>query len=243
MNNLTDAIKHLIIINVIFFIAPLMLKIDLSNILALNFPLNEHFGIWQYFTYAFMHADITHIFFNMLFIWMFGSILEQTWGKNKFLFFYFSAAIGAAIIYTGINYFRFNQIYEIFINAGLTNSEVISILKAGSTNDIRVVNAITQEEFNKIGSLYNSVTVGASGALYGIFAASAVMFPNMEIRLLIFPIPLKNSYYMLTLILSDLFLGVISRENDNIARFAHVGGALVGGLIAWYWKQNQFKIK
>ena len=241
MNKLTDAIKHLIIINVIFFVAPQLLKLDFSNIFALNFPLNEHFGVWQYITYAFMHADIPHIVFNMLGVWMFGSVLEQMWGKNKFLFFYFSAAIGAAIIHTAINYFRFNNIYEIFINAGLTDSEIINILKTGSTNDFRVVSAITQVEFNKIGSLFNGVTVGASGALYGIMVASAVLFPNMEIRILFIPFPLINKYYMTTLIFADLFLGIINRENDFIARFAHVGGAIVGGLIAYYWKKNQFK--
>lgn len=241
MQKLTEAIKHIIIINVIVFLVPQLLQLDFTNILALHFPENEHFGFWQYITNTFMHFDIPHIAFNMLFIWMFGSILEQTWGRNKFLFFYFSAGIGASIIYTLVNYFQFNSIYEIFINAGLNDSEIISILKKGSTNDLRIVNIITQEQFNRITSLYNGVAIGASGALYGIFAASAVMYPNMEIRLLFLPIPLVNKYYMLILILSDLFLGIISRENDNIARFAHVGGAIVGGLIAYYWKKNHFK--
>ena len=87
MNNITDAIKHLIIINVILFVAPQCLKLDFSNILALHFPKNEHFGIWQYVTHMFMHGGFGHILFNMSCLWAFGTHLEKMWGKNKFIFF------------------------------------------------------------------------------------------------------------------------------------------------------------
>ena len=85
-----------------------------------------------------MHGGFSHILFNMYGLWAFGTPLEQIWGKKKFIFFYFSAGIGAGVIYTLVNYYQFNGIYELFINAGLNNSEILSILKSGSTNDARL---------------------------------------------------------------------------------------------------------
>ncbi|MGB5263337.1 MAG: rhomboid family intramembrane serine protease, partial [Lutimonas sp.] len=98
MGRITDAVKHLIIINVIFFAAGPLLGSNLSEWLALYFPKNDHFGFWQFVTHMFMHGSFMHILFNMYALWAFGTPLEQMWGRNKFLFFYFSAGIGAGII-------------------------------------------------------------------------------------------------------------------------------------------------
>ncbi len=242
MNKLTDAIKHLIIINVIVFLVPQFLKLDFTNMLALHFPKNEHFGIWQYISHLFMHGSFAHILFNMYGLWAFGSPLEQMWGKNKFIFFYFSAGLGAGIIYTLVNYYQFNGVYELFINAGLSESEILSILEKGSTNDSRVVNAITQEQFNKITSLYNTPAVGASGAVYGVLAAFGLFFKDAKMALIFFPVPIAAKYFIPVMILGDLFFGMTKYSVGNIAHFAHIGGALIGFLIAWYWKKNQFKI-
>jgi membrane associated rhomboid family serine protease len=103
MNKLTNAIKHLIIINVILFVVPQLLQLDLTNMLALHFPKNEHFGFWQYITHMFMHGSFGHILFNMYGLYAFGTPLEQIWGKKKFIFFYFSAGLGAGIIYSLVN--------------------------------------------------------------------------------------------------------------------------------------------
>jgi len=238
---LTDAIKHLIIINVIFFVAPQLLKLDFTNILALHYPENEHFGIWQYVTHMFMHGSFSHILFNMYGLWAFGTPLEQMWGRKKFIFFYFSAGIGAGIIYTLVNYYQFNGIYELFINAGLNNSEVLSILKSGSTNDARVISAITQEQFNEITTLFNTPAVGASGAVYGVLVAFGLYFKDAKLALIFFPVPIAAKYFIPVMILGDLFFGMTKYSIGNIAHFAHVGGALIGFIIAWYWKKNQFK--
>jgi membrane associated rhomboid family serine protease len=243
MNRLTDAIKHLIIINVIVFIAPQLLQLDFTNILALHFPKNEHFGIWQYVTHMFMHGSFAHILFNMYGLWAFGSPLEQIWGKNKFLFFYFSAGIGAGLIYTLANYYQFNSIYEIFINAGLNNSEIISILEIGSTSDSRLSGVLSQEQFNKIWSLYHTPAVGASGAVYGVLVAFGLYFKDAKLALIFFPVPIAAKYFIPVLILGDLFFGMTKYSVGNIAHFAHIGGALIGLIIALYWKNNQFKFK
>jgi membrane associated rhomboid family serine protease len=241
MNKLTDGIKHLIIINVILFVAPQLLQLDFTNILALHFPKNEHFGIWQYVTHMFMHGSITHILFNMYGLWAFGSPLEQMWGRKKFLFFYFSAGLGAGLIYTLVNYYQFNGIYELFLSAGLNPSEIITVLEKGTTNDARVVNAITQTQFNKITSLYNTPAVGASGAVYGVLAAFGLYFKDAKLALIFLPIPIAAKYFIPVMILGDLFFGVTKYSVGNIAHFAHIGGALIGFIIAYFWKKNEFK--
>ena len=190
-----------------------------------------------------MHGSFPHILFNMYGLYAFGTPLEQIWGKNKFIFFYFSAGLGAGIIYSLVNYYQFNGVYELFINAGLNDSEVLSILKSGSTNDVRVINAISQEQFNKITSLYSTPAVGASGAVYGVLVAFGLYFKDAKLALLFFPVPIAAKYFIPVMILGDLFFGMIKYSVGNIAHFAHIGGALIGFIIAWYWKNNQFKVR
>ena len=241
MGRITEAIKHLIIINVIVFIAPQLLQLDITNILGLHYPENEHFGFWQYVTHMFMHASFPHILFNMYGLWAFGSPLEQMWGRNKFLFFYFSAGIGAALIYTLVNYYQFNSIFELFLSAGLSENEIISILKVGSTNDYRLDGVITQEQFEKIYSLYHTPAVGASGAVYGVLVAFGLYFKEAKLALIFFPVPIAAKYFIPALIAFDLFFGMTKYSVGNIAHFAHIGGALIGFIIAWYWKKNHFR--
>ena len=190
-----------------------------------------------------MHGSFPHILFNMYGLYAFGTPLEQIWGKNKFIFFYFSAGLGAGIIYSLVNYYQFNGVYELFINAGLNDSEVLSILKSGSTNDVRVINAISQEQFNKITSLYSTTAVGASGAVYGVLVAFGLYFKDAKLALLFFPVPIAAKYFIPVMILGDLFFGMTKYSVGNIAHFAHIGGALIGFIIAWYWKKNQFKVR
>ena len=242
MNNITGAIKHLIIINVILFVGPQFMKLDFSNLLALHFPKNEHFGIWQYITHMFMHGSFGHILFNMYGLWAFGSPLEKMWGKNKFIFFYFSAGIGAGLIYTLVNYYQFNEIYNLFINAGLQQSEIITILESAKTTDLRVIEYITQEQFNSIIGLYNAKAVGASGAVYGVLVAFGMYFKDAKLALIFLPIPIAAKYFIPILIAIDVFFGMTDYSIGNIAHFAHIGGAIIGFIIAWYWKKNQFII-
>ncbi|TYP98278.1 membrane associated rhomboid family serine protease [Tenacibaculum adriaticum] len=240
MGKLTDVIKHLIIINVIMFIIPQLLQMDLTNILALHFPKNEHFGVWQYVTHIFMHGGFYHILFNMYGLWAFGSPLEQMWGKNKFLFFYFSAGIGAGIIYTLVNYYQFNGIYDQLIHLGVTPTEIQNILETGKYNEAIIT--LSNKDMSQFYSLYHSPAVGASGAIYGILVAFGIAFPNAKLALIFFPVPIAAKYFIPLMIAADLFFGVTKYSIGNVAHFAHIGGALIGFLIAWYWKKNQFRI-
>ncbi len=239
MQRLTQAIKHLIIINVIMFFVPQLLETDLTNILALHFPENTHFGFWQCLTHIFMHGGTYHILFNMYGLWAFGTPLEQMWGKNKFLFFYFSAGIGAGLIYTLVNYYQFNDTYQQLINSGLLSQDIQTILTTVSYND-EIINP-TNKQMSEFYSLYHTPAVGASGAVYGILVAFAMAFPNAKLAMIFFPVPIAAKYFIPFILFSDLFFGLTKYSIGNIAHFAHVGGALIGFIIAWYWKKSQFR--
>ena len=240
MGKLTDAIKHLIIINVILFFIPQLLNLDLTNVLALHFPENEHFGVWQYLTHMFMHGGTAHLLFNMYGLWAFGTPLEQMWGKKKFLFFYFSAGLGAGIIYTLVNYYQFNGIYEQLLGFGLTPSDISTILKTGQYNDSLIT--LSNQDMSQFYALYHTPAVGASGAIYGVLVAFGLAFPNAKLALIFFPVPIAAKYFIPVMILGDLFFGMTKYSVGNIAHFAHIGGAIIGFIIAWYWKKNQFKM-
>jgi len=233
MGNITETIKHLIILNVILFVVPQFLNLDLTNILALHFPQNEHFGFWQYLTSTFMHGSFGHILFNMYGLYAFGTPLEQMWGKKKFLFFYFSTGIGASIIYTLVNYYQFNDAFEKLIELGATKMEIMKLM-----NPTLIYN---DEILQTVNALYNTSALGASGAVYGVLVAFGLYFKEAKLAMIFFPIPIAAKYFIPILVLGDLFFGMTRYSVGNIAHFAHIGGALVGFIIAWYWKKNQFK--
>jgi membrane associated rhomboid family serine protease len=241
MGRMTEAVKHLIIINVLFFIAPqLMPNLGLQEMFALYFPENPNFHYWQFLTHMFMHGGFMHIMFNMYGLWAFGTPLEQMWGRNKFLFFYFSAGLGAGIIYTLVNYYQFNSVYEQLVSIGLSATDIQYLLSSGKSS-FPILENIPQDDLDNFSSTYYTPAVGASGAIYGVLVAFGLMFPNAKLALIFFPVPIAAKYFIPVIILGDLFFGLTSYSIGNVAHFAHVGGAIIGFIIAWYWKQNQFK--
>lgn len=241
MIRITDTVKHLIIINALVFIGTFIYRDQLFEWLALWFPRNEYFGFWQVVSHMFMHGSFMHIFFNMYALWAFGSPLEQMWGRNRFLFFYFSAGIGAALIHTGVNYYHFNEGLQALADAGFSKSEVISLLNTGQYNKAWY-EVVPKETLESALEAFFSPAVGASGAIYGVLVAFGMLFPNTELFLLFVPIPIKAKYFIPALIALDLFSGLTgySLFGGSIAHFAHVGGALFGFIMMWYWKKKQF---
>jgi len=236
MGRITETVKHLIIINIILFIVPqLAPNLGLQNMLSLHFPENPQFGFWQYATHMFMHGGFSHILFNMYGLWAFGTPLEQMWGRNKFLFFYFSAGLGAGAIYTLVNYFQLNSGIQELISLGIPQSEILSLMDPSKQYSNEILQSVNE--------IYNTRALGASGAIYGILVAFGLSFPNSKLALIFLPVPVAAKYFIPALIALDLFSGVtgFSLFGGGIAHFAHVGGALIGFIIAWYWKQNQFK--
>tara|TARA_R100001015_G_C4620640_1_gene177649 strand:- start:1379 stop:1930 length:552 start_codon:yes stop_codon:yes gene_type:complete len=174
-------------------------------------------------------------------LWAFGSPLEQMWGRNKFLFFYISAGLGAALIHIGVNYYYYNEGMSALMEAGLAESSILEIINSGqySTEWYNIADRSTIDNF--LGA-FNTPVVGASGAIYGILVAFGMSFPNSELFLIFLPVPIKAKFFIPVLIALDLFSGVTgySLFGQGIAHFAHVGGALFGFLMMWYWKKNQF---
>ncbi len=243
MGRITEAIKHLLIINVLFFVATSLYGEQMYQWFSLYFPQNEHFRLWQLVTHMFMHGGFTHILFNMYALWAFGSPLERMWGRNKFLFFYFSAGLGAALIHTGVNYYYFNEGMDALINAGLQKTQIMEALAHPNGIDVERLKQIAPPGIvDNFASAYYTPAVGASGAIYGILVAFGMSYPNMELFLIFLPIPIKAKYFIPVLIALDLFSGVTGYSifGSGIAHFAHVGGALFGFLMMWYWKKQQF---
>ena len=239
MQNLTDTVKHLLIINVIFFVATLTLGDAVFDLFALHYPSNPKFQFWQPLTHMFMHGDLGHIFFNMFALYMFGIPIEQMWGRNKFIFFYLSTGFGAAALQLGLYYYQISEITELLISGGQTGNQITTFFE---TRDISysLIEQIGREKLLSVLSAFNSVMVGASGALYGILVAFAFLFPNARLMLLFPPIPIKAKVLVPLLILGDLFFGFTSYSIGPIAHFAHLGGAITGLMMMWYWKKNQF---
>ena len=229
MRSVPETIKQLIIINIIFYFGSQFLG-DLSyDILALHYFENDKFLISQLITHMFMHGSPSHILFNMFGLWMFGSPLEQMWGKQKFLFFYFSAGLGAAALQMFVYNFQVQTLYD-----------VIELNNLSLSDPDLLLNYMSQSDYNQAVSSFNSVMVGASGAIYGVLVAFAFSFPNSKLMLLFPPIPIKAKYFVPLLILIDLFFGLSSFSIGSIAHFAHIGGALIGLIMVLYWKRNQF---
>jgi membrane associated rhomboid family serine protease len=242
MGKLTDAVKHLILLNVLFFVASSIVGPKLTAWFALFFPESTNFGVWQFLTHMFMHGGLMHILFNMYALWAFGSPLEQMWGRNKFLFFYFSAGIGAGLIYTAVNYYQFNGIYNELVSLGMPGPEIQKILESGRYNT-SILEKVSEERLVEMYQIYNTPAVGASGAIYGVLVAFGMTYPNAKLALIFLPVPIAAKYFIPVLIALDLFSGVtgFSIFGGGIAHFAHVGGALIGFIMMKYWEKNQFK--
>lgn len=245
--NLTPTVKQLLIINAIFYVCTNFLgNADFNyKLFSLYYYQNPDFRFWQPLTHMFMHAPLpnfSHILFNMFGLYSFGSMLEQLWGGKKFLFFYVSCGLGAALIHSLVNYYHFNQGLNILIENGFQKTEIFSILNEGKFN-LRWQEILTKSDFNNFTNGYVGTAVGASGAIYGIIVAFAFMFPNAELALLFIPVPVKAKYFVPALVIFDLFSGVTGFSifgGGNVAHFAHVGGAFFGLIMMWFWKKNQF---
>jgi len=239
MIKITDTVKHLIIINVLFFVATKILKDDFFHVMAMHYIENPLFKPWQIVSHLFMHGSEMHLLFNMLGLWMFGSAVEQILGRNKFLMLYFGAGIGAVLFSVGIDYFQFNSIYNKLIQANLSSEQIQLMLENGQY-DTQILTQITKEDLGVIYTKYKTALVGASGALYGIIVAFGVLMPKAKMGLLFLPIMIEARIFIPLLLLYDISFGVF-RVNDGIGHFAHVGGAIVGFILIWSLKKQQFK--
>lgn len=259
LNNIPPVVKNLIIINVLFLLATWALKnmgIDLVEIFGMHYPGSEKFRLHQIITYMFMHGGLTHIFFNMFALYMFGRVLESVWGSKRFLMYYLITGLGAIAIHTFVNYLEISslqnaidafrntpspEVLEKFVNQHLPNasSQVRDFII--SWYDDPTSTAYASEGLNlmeRILELKMDIpTVGASGAVFGILLAFGMLFPNTQLMLLFPPIPIRAKYFVIGYGLIELYLG-FTQSGSNVAHFAHLGGMLFGFILIKYWNKN-----
>ncbi len=213
-NAMPTIIKNLIIINALVFLATIVLEgqgIFLTEYLGM-FPIqSDYFRPHQVVTHIFMHGSPMHILFNMFALWMFGSPLENLWGPKRFLMFYMATGLGAAVLYSAVNTYEIYQLQQVY-EAGGSAVEYMKAL-------VRPV-------------------VGASGAVFGILTAFGILYANSLIYIY-FLFPVKAKYVVTGLIIYELYRGFDNNPNDNVAHFAHLGGALIGFIIIKYWQRNR----
>lgn len=243
IRGITDTVKHLLIINVVMFIGTLTIGEGqlFYQWFSLFFPENDLFMPWQIITHMFMHGGVTHILFNMFALWMFGTAVETQLGSKKFLFIYISAGLGAVLFQLGYYYFEYLPAYTELIASGLTESQIVQMFTSNE-----VMKGITSDQYALLQegySVYNARMVGASGCIMGILAAFGMMNPEAKLMLIFLPIPIKAKYFIPGIIILDIISALTGQSffsPSNTAYMAHVGGALTGFLIMWYWKKTQF---
>ena len=244
MRGITDTVKHLLIINVLMFVGTMAIGNGqlFYSLFAMYFPKNDLFQPWQIITHMFMHGGFSHILFNMFALWMFGTAVEQVFGKKKFIFFYISAGIGAALLQLGYYYFKFNSGLDILLANGLDQATIMNTLQEGKYNT-GWESVLGVDGLRSFLGTFNSSMVGASGAIMGILVAYGMLFPNSKLMLIFLPIPIKAKYFIPAIILLDLISAITGQSffsPNNTAFVAHIGGALTGFIMMYFWKKDQF---
>lgn len=265
---LPPVVKALLIISVASWLLTIFLKqsmgINVMDYLALYSWESSYFKPWQLFTYLFLHDDkgIFHLFFNMLGLWMFGSVIERFWGAKRFLAYFLITGMGAGVIHLTISNFQllpmkraaeaYNmapsyELFDTFTGSYLPNSYNNEALnkfmeswyyKRGTDEEPGFIreSKLMVAEISEIRS--TTPSVGSSGALYGMLLAFGMLFPNAMIMMLIPPIPMKAKYFVFVFGGMELLLGIQNNINDNVAHFAHLGGMVFGIILILLWRKQ-----
>lgn len=271
--SLPPVVKNLLILNILFFLGTYLIgmtnNIDLKDIFGLRYPLSQDFRPYQFITYMFMHGGLSHLFFNMFALWMFGKILENVWGGKRFLIFYLVCGIGAALTHYVVAWFEIHPVIQA-MNGFLDNPSYQTLMDFVGNHKFHVSEysgivwdhfqvfqqqaGILQYDPSNHAALQASIdfvteykeyflnlpnVIGASGAIFGLLLAFGMMFPNAEIYIY-FLFPLKAKWFVAIYGAIELISGFVD-SNGNVAHFAHLGGMIFGFLLIRYWKkQNIF---
>jgi membrane associated rhomboid family serine protease len=218
--HLPPVIKNLMIINALVFLAQVIgggiEKHWVENWFALHDLHSVYFRPHQLITHMFMHGSFTHLLFNMIGLWMFGVALEHRYGPKKFLQFYILTGLGAALLHMGILYFEMEHVMDIYRR--LPAEDQLSLMY--------------DPEFK-----VNVATLGASGAVFGCLAAFGYLYPN-SIIYIDFLIPIRAKWMVLIYAGMELLLAIRNSAGDTVAHFAHLGGALTGFLLVYFWNKR-----
>ena len=227
---------HFVIINVLCWIASLLLPrigIDLIEKFGLHYWAGSDFNPIQLVTYMFLHdtSSIYHLLFNMVCLYTFGTVLERAFGTKRFLIYYFFTGIGAGLIQ------ELAWAYDLHA----FTAEVAQLTESGIANGLDIGNGTILHSVDELtrfaDDVYNKhITVGASGAMFGLLIAFGLLFPNAPLFIMFIPIPIKAKYLVVGYALLELFAGVKDFSFDNVAHFAHLGGMLFGLILLLYWR-------
>lgn len=227
--NLTPAVKNIIIINVLVYLACFVVP-GLNDSLTGYYFASPNFRPWQIVTHMFMHSqyDFTHIFFNMYALYLFGTALENYWGTKRFVIYYMTCGIGAFFLHMGVSYFEIQEMMKSLSDKDIYQVMVVG-LEEGRSYKVQMV---------ELYSAVNTGVVGASGAVFGVLLGFGMLFPNTELMLLFPPIPLKAKYFVMIYGAIEFFLAMRQTSGDNVAHYAHIGGMIFGYLLLKYWQKK-----
>lgn len=221
---ITPIVRNLLFINIGLLLIEYLLKLDLAQGFGLYYFKSPFFEPYQILTYFFLHADFGHLFGNMLSLFFFGPLLESYMGGKRFFNFYMICGFGASILYMFVNYWEMSNL-----------ENAINVFNA-SDNQAALETAIQAYRAKLATPL-----VGASGAVFGILMAFAMIFPNVEMMLLFLPIPIKAKYFVGFYGAYEIYAEIWTKVGDNIAHTAHLGGMLFAFILLKYWGYKAIK--
>lgn len=208
LENIPPVTRNLLYVNVIMFVATLINPVFMKGTFAMAFPLATDFRWWQPVTHMFMHDGFFHIFFNMYTLVMFGMVVERVLGTKRFIILYAITGFGAVALHTGVEFLQVQQLLKEY----------------PGTNPLYIYNSIPH-------------VLGASGAVYGVLVAFAMLYPQARMTLIFPPVTLDAKWMVIIFIGIELLTGITGTQM-GVAHFAHLGGALFGWLTILYWKKR-----
>lgn len=232
--SIPPVVKNLVIINVLIWL--LMALIPAANRwfeshLALYYFSSPAFEPYQLFTYMFLHGGFMHLFFNMFALVMFGRTIEMTMGSARFLFYYLTCGICAALVQLAVFAVYIHRL-ESILDPAIARQAIeqgYQLLRNGLT--------FSNPDFAALNAFVNTPMVGASGAVYGVLLAFGFLFPNLPVYIFFVPFPIKAKWLIIGYFALELFYG-ISGSADGVAHFAHLGGMIFGFALLWWWKRK-----
>ncbi|MCO4815009.1 MAG: rhomboid family intramembrane serine protease [Flavobacteriales bacterium] len=240
--NIPPVTKNLLIVNILFYVVSLFFAqtgTDLSTSLGAHYIGSHFFEPYQVITHMFMH-DLTsplHIIFNMLLLYMFGSHLERIWGEKKYFIFYIACGLGAFVLYNSIGAWQIMELKNVVISQGFDLQELNQKI-ANQYHNGYILQTPNSPSAQTYIYLTISTMAGASGAIFGLLAGFALLFPNTELQLIFPPIPVKAKYLIGGYMVFEIYNSIYN-QGDSIAHLAHVGGAIVGAIFIFFWKKDR----